>query len=1103
MKLVKPNISQVKDSSVHDEAIFSEKTFQRHYKFQRPQPQLVTEALNVKQPNPSYHCAALLASLDGVDTDSNPKWVTLPCDVQLNAVVICSKPRSTGSNFNRTQHGNNRKSYTLGAQTADKDTFFLRAPSISCPDGWILVGSQCYIILRLIENDDGEECFNIESHPLLIDHPIEKLMLSCLKYMRNDISKCVMRYNTIIDQILNSWKEGMGFHLLEQMIISAEYIQVKVVGMPLQLIDTTYNTVLKVINTFYRLTRDSSPISVRTKQRQTKHTGEMEAMALDLIRMQRMHYYSEYVVPVQTGLLNIFFKENDEIKQKGWFWAWKSQRIFSKNLTAKYVICMKTPRVTKHTLKCKSDMFPCQDGSCILNTYVCDNVSDCVDGSDESDCSRSNDTSMYRHPGCEQLDTYRTHPCCWYADKWTGSVIQRLHRHLVNNPTIEEQVERSIGLSTPRRTTKNSNIVSAKKSPHSNRLSTFPCADPPSQMYHVEEVCVHNKYLWRNFTCDNGRHVDEEICEEMYCPSMYKCSYSYCIPVYSVCDGVVDCQSREDEMFCESMSCPGLLKCRGGSTCVPFDMLCDGTVHCLNHQDDEIQCLSCPRECLCAGYVMICSKQFNFLAKTAFIKALIFTKSLNIFESQFISPMRKLLFLDLESCDILGINHINAAVTWPDNMLKSLLLANNLIIHLKSNMLRGLTHLKYLDLSDNTLELLENKCFQDCSSLEILRLENNNIITLMTATFHGLINLKGLSINRNPILFVDKFSISSTLANLLYLYTTDIRICLQKVDNVCSIKREALSLYLIPGYLIRILTLVMGCIAASVVFLLLFIKLRQVVHAKQYTFYQILEINKMLSDVPIAGYPLFLWIIDFSYGVSFIQWMDIWKTSFECKFLATILILFKQNSLSTSLIIGIFRFLATSRPFLVRKWNIGQTVALRVLFLSWMTSTLIAGLCYLLFTNASGGLPFVIMSNSACNIMIPPSNIHSEKSSHLFLLCLIFVVELILIIVFYALLLFHLKKARLSMEKKTPRKQNDNKVWKKIFVLLFLTCFSWIPTILLAASNFLKFHPTEFMSFFLSVTIIPMDVMLLSIFTLLEMLQEYPICITSRHDKKK
>ena len=61
-------------------------------------------------------------------------------------------------------------------------------------------------------------------------------------------------------------------------------------------------------------------------------------------------------------------------------------RNCSQNLTdVTGIICEKT--LSHYLLTCKKDHFQCSEFMCILSIYVCDQVSDCFDGSDEIRCS--------------------------------------------------------------------------------------------------------------------------------------------------------------------------------------------------------------------------------------------------------------------------------------------------------------------------------------------------------------------------------------------------------------------------------------------------------------------------------------------------------------------------------------------------------------------------------------------------------------------------------------------------------------------------------------------------------------------------------------------
>ena len=90
----------------------------------------------------------------------------------------------------------------------------------------------------------------------------------------------------------------------------------------------------------------------------------------------------------------------------------------------------------------------------------------------------------------------------------------------------------------------------------------------------------------------------------------FKCPLSYCLPVWKICDNVLDCPNGEDELGCvaeQDVLCPGFLRCKGGG-CVHQLQVCDGQVDCLNSQEDEYGCDNalCPKSCICLGATMSC-----------------------------------------------------------------------------------------------------------------------------------------------------------------------------------------------------------------------------------------------------------------------------------------------------------------------------------------------------------------------------------------------------------------------------------------------------------------------------------------------------------------
>ena len=108
----------------------------------------------------------------------------------------------------------------------------------------------------------------------------------------------------------------------------------------------------------------------------------------------------------------------------------------------------------------------------------------------------------------------------------------------------------------------------------------------------------------------------------------------------------------------------------------------------------------------------------------------------------------------------------NAFVNFSKN-LKQLLIANNSLLNLP-NHFGNLTQLTKLDVSFNSLQILNQANFNEFTSLKFLYLNNNRIKSLDANSFARLTNLIELYLNENLItqLIVDLFS---PLSNLIYL----------------------------------------------------------------------------------------------------------------------------------------------------------------------------------------------------------------------------------------------------------------------------------------------------------------------------------------------
>ena len=83
----------------------------------------------------------------------------------------------------------------------------------------------------------------------------------------------------------------------------------------------------------------------------------------------------------------------------------------------------------------------------------------------------------------------------------------------------------------------------------------------------------------------------------------YQCEAGGCIPVDTVCDGIMNCVDGSDEHYCELICWSGTRPCSDGLLCVSDVHWCDGIQHCIDGSDelcpyDECTGFRCQNTCI-------------------------------------------------------------------------------------------------------------------------------------------------------------------------------------------------------------------------------------------------------------------------------------------------------------------------------------------------------------------------------------------------------------------------------------------------------------------------------------------------------------------------
>lgn len=264
------------------------------------------------------------------------------------------------------------------------------------------------------------------------------------------------------------------------------------------------------------------------------------------------------------------------------------------------------------TVRCSApDYYFCKNGNCLPESHVCDGDNDCGDNSDELpsmcsevSCDVKNEfrcTSGRCIPSNARCDRQRQ--CrdgsdeigCQYspcpADKFSCA----------NNSLCLNMEEVCDG------------TIDCKDGLASDERHPSPCHTNVTCPSYAFKCNSTNVCALPNWMCDGdndcGDNSDEDInnCRNFQCPDdWFRCADNRCIPMNTVCNGVIDCKDgvASDERHpipCpRNVTCPqGFFSCDETNICAHPHWLCDGSDDCGDLSDEKPErCAAafCPEE---------------------------------------------------------------------------------------------------------------------------------------------------------------------------------------------------------------------------------------------------------------------------------------------------------------------------------------------------------------------------------------------------------------------------------------------------------------------------------------------------------------------------
>ena len=442
-------------------------------------------------------------------------------------------------------------------------------------------------------------------------------------------------------------------------------------------------------------------------------------------------------------------------------WFFKYRPCF-KNINIISLICEKPS--TKYKQTCSSLYFQCSDGTCVLLIYTCDMSYDCFDGSDETGCSY-NLTDTVTQTTSMRLSDYipcsLDYDCLLYTK--SKSILLPIHSPgdgIYNTKWLQEnnncninkliiiQLSYMIGININRMPsfTDSSALINVleQELPYFENVVGLN-GYQVKHTFNSSQQLIFNSYVTNCQFDGNGRDIDTmckmsahippcksiyltRICTFIWCPGMFKCIHTYCLPMSVICNGHQECPDGEDELYCSNLVCPGLLKCRGESRCVSTGEICDGQVNCQYSFDDEIMCEQCPIGCICHYYFMSCAEIKNVLPGVEhknypYVKGISFKGRITNITIEYFVTYLALIYIDISHCGIERMTAVGKSVLSAPNILFVDIQYNDLI-HTSFLSSSTLSKLVSIDLSHNKITHISSKLIQ-MYRIKVLRLGEN------------------------------------------------------------------------------------------------------------------------------------------------------------------------------------------------------------------------------------------------------------------------------------------------------------------------------------------------------------------------------------------
>ncbi|XP_029457218.1 low-density lipoprotein receptor-related protein 2-like isoform X2 [Rhinatrema bivittatum] len=244
----------------------------------------------------------------------------------------------------------------------------------------------------------------------------------------------------------------------------------------------------------------------------------------------------------------------------------------------------------------KPGMFSCLDGTkCFEDNLRCDGVAQCPDSSDEQDCWKPSEECALR---CDK--STRCVPKSWLCDGHPDCLDKTDEADCVHEECDKSSFQCSNGQCIPASMRCDGDKDCDDHSDEKNCTISKPVPCQPGEVRCLSGECILKDW-WCDGEIDCKAGSDERNCEHvpLRCSEIqWSCdSRDQCIPAFWHCDREEDCRDGSDETGCEPKKCESNQFQCSAYDCIAINLVCNGVSDCLDGSDEGGKCgLHCAKE---------------------------------------------------------------------------------------------------------------------------------------------------------------------------------------------------------------------------------------------------------------------------------------------------------------------------------------------------------------------------------------------------------------------------------------------------------------------------------------------------------------------------